>query len=123
MRAFLLSCSVVMLANCGTPFDPNGGTACTDEARAGLNITVKNGSTGAEICDATVTATDGSYSETLQNTGGSCGSYAGAWERKGTYTIAVSKTGFATATESNVVVGADECHVTGVVKTIELTPQ
>lgn len=88
------------------------GCGCSDEARAGLSISVIDASTGGRICDATVVATDGSYSETLVAVGGS-GSceYVGATERAGTYDLAVSS-GSRTASATHVVVPNGTCHVT-----------
>jgi hypothetical protein len=88
------------------------GCGCSDEARWGLSITVTDASSGGRICDASIVATDGSYSETLTEVGGS-GScvYVGASERSGTYDLAVSR-GSRTASATNVVVPNGTCHVT-----------
>jgi len=57
---------------------------------AGLVVTVTDGPGGARICDATVTARDGSYSTVLQAFASQpdC-KYEGAYERPGTYDIEV----------------------------------
>ena len=94
-------------------------TACTDQAVAGLTITVVD-SNGARVCDATVVAHDGTFSEKLMSLGyGSGCTYGGAWERAGTYTIDVVS-GSKTKTVENIVVTSGECHVNGQVLTVTL---
>lgn len=88
------------------------GIVCTMEAVAGLNVTVKDALTNETLStDIVVTATDGPYSEQLELMPVDIPSFAGAWERAGTYTIVVSKAGYQTATFSNIVVTSDVCHV------------
>jgi hypothetical protein len=60
-----------------------GGYACDSSAHPGLIVRVQNASGGA-VCDASVTATDGHYSEVLQagGTAQDC-MYVGALERRG----------------------------------------
>ena len=84
----------------------------------GLSVTVRNGNN--LVCDATVTATDGSYSETLRRQNSDC-SYAGAAERPGTYSVTATA-GSTTATVTGVRVGSDRCHVGLEVVTIQLNP-
>ncbi len=91
--------------------------SCTMVAASGLNVTVVDDATGQPICDATVTAADGSFTETLEETG--C-SFGGARERPGTYTVSAAKAGYTTASQSGVVVTADECHVRPVTVTLRL---
>jgi len=94
---------------------------CSDEARAGLTITVVD-SNGARVCDATVVAHDGTFSENLMQLGyGSGCTYGGAWERPGTYTIDVVS-GSKAKTVENIVVTSGECHVNGQVLTVTLDP-
>ena len=45
-----------------------------------------------------------------------------AHERPGTYTVTVSKPGYRDFTQSNIVVGADVCHVITVQITARLAP-
>jgi len=118
---FLLLFPAVIAACTGLP--GQGGQTCTTEARSGITLTVKHATTNADICDATAVVREGSFSETLQNLGGSPCTYSGIFERAGTYRIEVSHPGFNTATEDNVTVTAGECHVNTVVKTMQLTPQ
>lgn len=111
MSARVFLCAAA-LAACSAP---GTNTNCTDIAVAGLTVDVFDQVSGASICDATVTATDGSYSETLQVTpgaGSSC-SYAGAYERAGTYDVTVVAPGHATNTQSGIVVPQGVCHVAG----------
>lgn len=106
MRALFFSIAVLLSAGtvaCET------GTACTEIYVYGLTVTVEE-EDGTPICDAEVTATDGSYRETLQATPGVCG-YAGAGERAGTYLIRAERAGFQSAEIPNIVVTRDECHV------------
>jgi aspartate racemase len=56
-----------------------------------LDVGVVNDQTGAQICDATVTATDGAYVEQLVP--GGC-RYAGALGRPGTYSVRVERVTF-----------------------------
>src|SRR5262249_26032240 len=67
--------------------------ACEDHvgdlsARAGLTVTVERA--GANVCNATVTARDGTFSEVLTAFGpaSSC-TYSGVFERPGNYTLDV----------------------------------
>lgn len=117
----MLSLSVASLVLLATSTACAGPPACTDLLAFGLNVTVTDAANGERICDATVTATDGDFSETLQPFGEATDcTYAGAGERAGTYTITVEKDGYATLTEDNVVVEEDECHVIGEVLELEL---
>jgi hypothetical protein len=104
------------LSGCGPVFKQ-----CTLIAVSGLGVTVTDAATGQPICAATVTATEGSYGETLRASGDPACGYSGATERKGTYTVSASKSGYATATQSGVVVTADECHVHPVQVTLTLS--
>jgi hypothetical protein len=86
---------------------------CTDEARAGLMITVVDAWNGRIPIPATITLTDGSYTETVgpDTLGGEQGLYAAAWERPGVYDIQVSSPGYGLVIIEDVEVRADECHV------------
>jgi hypothetical protein len=86
-------------------------------AISGLSVTVRNGN--GPVCNATVIATDGSYSETLRRNS-DC-SYYGATERPGTYAVTATA-GSATATVTGVRVGSDSCHVSTEAVTIDLGP-
>ncbi len=91
------------------PGAPIGGepVACTTEIRYGLNVWID-----ASDCNITVTATDGSYIETLmpiQNDDFYYCGFEGAAERAGLYQITATR-GDATAS-ALVRVSADVCHV------------
>ena len=93
------------------------GGACTDEFRFGLTVSVVDSQTGAALCNAVVTATDGSYSETLKTVGqllnaevgNQCVLY-GAGERAGTYTLDAKAEGRESRT-TGIIVFHDACHV------------
>jgi len=85
---------------------------CTEEARAGLNITVKDAVTNQLLSSCiTVIAKDGTYTETLEFFTGNNPVFSGAWERAGTYIITVSGVGYTTFVSDAITVTADECHV------------
>jgi hypothetical protein len=98
---------------------------CTPDRRLGLAILVVNDQSGTHLCDATVTARDGAYSETLQRTSdarvSSC-LYVGAAERAGTYSVRAEAVGFTPSTVSDLRVATTEdgCHVERVQRTIGL---
>ena len=85
-----------------------------------VNATVTNADTDEPISDATLTLTEGDYTETMMEL--SEGNYAGAGERAGTYTLTVEADGFGTQTIEDIFVDADECHVTPVTQDISLIP-
>ncbi len=119
--ALLWMLLAVCCASCGEDRTP---VACAAYAVAGLGVSVENATTGQPLCDATVTATDGAYSERLQALGG-C-TYTGAWERPGTYVIEATRQGFPPNRVSGVrvIMGGGECpHVEQTRVTISLTPQ
>lgn len=98
------------------------GTPCPPVALVGLTVTVTNAANGQPICDATVTATDGAYSETLRAFG--C-TYGGAYERPGTYVVRAVREGFAPVEQGSVRVtrNDDACRsLEGAKVTIALTP-
>ena len=95
--------------------------ACTTVFVYGLNVTLVDADTGAAIDGATLTLTEGAYSETMEAFPGS-GYYVGAGERAGTYTLTAEADGYESQTVTDIVVGADECHVIPVTLTVELTP-
>lgn len=110
---------LLMAGHCSHDDDVN----CTLEARAGLNITVKDAITQAVLTEAvTVQAAEGAYVETLEDISGS-GVFSGAWEREGSYVVTVSKEGYQTYVSETIVVDADACHVIPESRTILLTVQ
>lgn len=120
-----------MLLLCFTPLllatqcneEDNNQVNCTEEARAGLNITVQDAISHAVLADAvTVQASEGTYSETLERIPGS-DVFSGAWEREGSYVLTVSKAGYQPYTSETITVIADVCHVIPHSRTIQLIPQ
>ncbi len=104
--------------------DDQEGVPCTEEARAGLNITVKDSETNASLNDGvTVIATDGTYTEALESFVSDEPVFSGAYERVGNYTITVSKSGYITQTSEMITVTADVCHVIPQQRTIYLQPE
>jgi hypothetical protein len=101
--------------------------ACPAFAVAGLTVAVSNAVTAQPICDATVTAREGDYSEPLsaQPSGSSC-TFVGALERPGTYVVSASRAGFVPMQKTSVpvVMGGGDCpHVVPTRVKIELTPE
>ena len=112
--------SVVLgVAGCESPADP---VICTTIAVQAITLTVLDGVSGQRVCDATVTVVDGSFSQVLPPFPGSAPdcTYSGPTERAGTYEVRVSRAGYQPATERNVRVTADECHVIPVRLTVTL---
>jgi hypothetical protein len=121
MRSPLLGiCAVgLCLAGCESPADP---VICTAIAVDAIVVTVVDGASNQRICDATVTAVEGSFSQELRGfpAGTDC-TYSGPTERAGLYEVRVSKSGYVPTNMTNVRVTADECHVIPVRLTIPLT--
>jgi hypothetical protein len=92
----------------------------------GLVIFVVANQTNAQVCNAMVTAGDGTYTETLRRAdahGGGC-RYQGASERAGTYSVRAEAAGFHPALVPSVHVRltTDGCHVEPARVTIPLLP-
>lgn len=101
---------LLLLQSCKT--DNDLGIPCTAEAKAGLNVTVKDADTELFLYEeVTVVAVDGDYSETLQLVGGVSPVFSGAWEREGNYTIHINGEDYESYTSQPIEVLADECHV------------
>jgi hypothetical protein len=117
---FLLSLVLLYLGSvsCSRPLDPR---VCTAIAVDALAVTVVDAATGQRICDATVTAVDGSFRSALRAfpAGAEC-SYSGPTERTGRYEVQVSRAGYEPAVLRDVRVSADECHVIPVALTVPL---
>lgn len=56
---------LILAAGCGGGLPGEEGVGCTEIFIFGLNVAVVSATTGAPLCDATVTISDGSYQETL----------------------------------------------------------
>ena len=110
-KVLLLCCCLPFLMASTCEDSPQDTIYCTTEARAGLNVQVQlAGSSTFETIGLNVTATEGSYAETLTYYTGST-VFSGAYERQGTYIITVSKPGYVSYTSASITVTADECHV------------
>ncbi len=97
---------------------------CTTEARPGLEITVKDAANTDTflVSGITVIAKDNNYTETLISLPDR-GSFIGAYERTGTYTIMVSGDGYETYTSTiPIIVDKDICHVITESREIILQP-
>ena len=119
-----LICATLLLSACGGD-STNDGVVCTLELRPGITIEVLDATAAAASCGAQAVITEGVYSETAQNTTIPCVDTVrlmGAFERRGTYNVTVSKPGFQPAVFNNVVVTADVCHVVTVNLTAQLKP-
>lgn len=91
---------------------------CTDEARASVNVIVKDAS-GAPLNDATVTySVDGGPSTACDDFGD--GSYACAYEVAGDFVITATGADGASASSDTITVTEDECHVNAQAITITL---
>lgn len=115
---------LLMAATCEDDDDVIEADNCSEEAVAGLNVKVKDAVTGEFISDGvSVTAEDGSYSELLELVPASDpATFAGAWERTGTYIITVQKSGYQTYVSNGFQVTENPCHVIPQNLTFELTP-
>lgn len=119
--------SAVLLVVAGAAIGCSGAgredIVCAPYIATGLSVTVVNSQSSVPICDARVTARDGSYTETL-GPGVTC-SYQGAIERAGTYSVSAERSGFAGALTSDVRVvstGGDCPHVRTAAVTLRLVP-
>lgn len=94
---------------------------CTTEYVYGLNITLIDKETKAEITkDVKVTIQDGDYEEVLQ---GESSLFYGAGERAGTYIVTVTSDNYKTFISDPITVTEDACHVNSVSRTFELEPK
>ena len=104
--------------------EEDNGIACTEEAKAVLNITIKDAETNLYLSEGvSVIATDGSYSEALISFDVVEPIFSGAYEREGNYIITVSKSGYVTYTSEIITVTSDVCHVIPQQITILLQPE
>ena len=119
MRFAALGLSLLLVAGCPfLAFGPHGGIICTEIFVYGLNVTVTDVNDNA-ITGATLTLTAGDYTETMEEF--DAGTFVGAGERAGTYTLRVEADGFVTQTITDIVIDADECHVIPVARDVKLT--
>ena len=122
VRCMVLAASV-LAAGCGFSVNRGvqGGTPCTALYAYGVSATVTCAVNGDPINDATLTLTDGGYSEVMQFV--VTGDYVGAGERAGTYSLTAVAAGYISQTINGIVVTADECHVQGVHVAVQLQPE
>jgi hypothetical protein len=86
-------------------------------------VTVVDATSGAKLCDAVVTVTDGTYVEqaTLYGRAPSCEYLAGA-ERPGTYNVHVTHGGYLPGDVDGIVAAGFQCGVYGQSVTVRLQP-
>ncbi len=85
--------------------------SCTDEARAGIAVEVRDSVSSAPTgVGGRVIATEGGWADTTLTMAG-IAIYGVAYERHGTYTVSVDQAGYRTWTRAGVVVTKDQCHV------------
>lgn len=122
MRYSILLLALFTFISCSN--DDNDGqdepVNCTEVFVQGLNVQVKDASTGSIIPQGiAVTITDGDYTEELSF---NFDTFFGAGERAGNYTITAMGENYITKTVGPIVVTEDECHVIPVSVEISLTP-
>lgn len=120
MRRMALVLLSVSRLGCGQDRVLDG---CPAVAAAGLAVSLTSEATAQPVCDASVTAADGSYSERLMQT--SC-TYVGAFDRPGTYVVRAEEAGFVPKEirQVQVVMGSGRCpHVQEVRLAVRLAPQ
>ena len=119
MRGFTIGLALA-LCSCGGDEEP----VCTASVVPALSIRVLDDATGSEAaCGATATVTDGSFSQVVQApVSGRCdeGMLSAAAERAGTYAVVVSKAGYQDFVATNIIVGANRCHVETVTVTARM---
>lgn len=112
MRALLLLlASLAGLSACST--DPIG-VICTEEARPGIVVDVRDAGTGEPAAEgAVLTLSDPPFVQVVDQTTVQGLVLFGAVERPGTYDVMIEKAGFETWTREDVEVSLtpDECHV------------
>lgn len=124
MKKLLLIIAMAPLLLATQCNEEDNGIACTEEAKAGLNITIKDAETNLYLSEGvSVIATDGSYSEALISFDVVEPIFSGAYEREGNYIITVSKSGYVTYTSEIITVTSDVCHVIPQQITILLQPE
>ncbi len=113
-RGLLLLAVLALYAGCKD--DGTLGRICTTEARAGIQVDVRDAATGEPAADGAIAyAQEGAYVDTLRTIPNlppyASSMMAGVYERPGVYTVVVRKSGYRDWVQSNVIVTADECHV------------
>lgn len=97
---------------------------CTQEAKAGLNIIVKDAQSNLYLSDSLkIIASSGTYTESLENFPGNPPTFSGAIEREGTYTVSISRPRYQPFVTAAIVVAKDQCHVIPQTQTVALIPK
>ena len=113
---------LVLVASC----DGDESIVCTTEARFGVNLSVKDATTGQLIPEGVRgSLKDGTYLDSLQvftDIEGRIFSLAGAVERPGTYRVDLVAPGYQPWTRSDVRVEEGRCHVEPVSLVAEMAP-
>ena len=100
----------------------DAATPCLAYAVSSLSVTVVDATTREGLCGASVTASEGTFSERLLGFGMPC-VYSGPYERPGSYSVRAEREGYQPASVDNVVVrlGPGPCvHVGTAFVTIAL---
>ncbi|HNN93371.1 MAG TPA: carboxypeptidase-like regulatory domain-containing protein [Pseudomonadota bacterium] len=127
LRASLVALAMTMgpalsLTACGG--DPGPGGACPAIAAANFNVVVLDKASGKRICDATVEATDSATSEKVKldvfGSSTDCAYSGGFYERPGTFSLSVSKTGYTAQTQTGIKVEKGVCNVVSAQVTFSL---
>src|SRR6187549_961991 len=94
VRSAAVLAVAIAAAGCSPAEMPNDpGIICTAIAVSALNVTVRDATSGAAVCDASVIALEaGGASYALRQTG-DC-RYAGAEERSGGFEVVVTRSGY-----------------------------
>ena len=108
--------------------DQTGLVLCTLETFSGLSVEIRDAVSGAPgACGATGTLEEGAYVEALTDAT-QCirnpdSPYLwGAFGRAGTYRVTVSKPGYQTWVQEQVVIASDGCHLIPVALQANLEP-
>jgi hypothetical protein len=101
------------------------GGACTEEARAGITLTIVDSLLGSiPLSNVVATVQDGEYADSAVVAAYPDGTFDGlvpfAWERAGTYDVSARAAGYVPWTRAGVVVERDACHVVTVPLTARL---
>lgn len=112
MKKILLTLFCFPLLLSSSCEDEDKAIYCTEEIVSGLVVKiVLKGESSAPADGITVIAKDENYTEELIAYDPNIAEFTGAQERKGNYTITVSKNGYKTFISNTIQVKANECHV------------
>ncbi len=113
----VLGSHIVGLGGC------SGGNCSDGPVAFGIGVVVTDATTGSRVCDAVLTASDGTYTETLRPNGppADCSFYGVG--RAGTYDLRISRAGYVDALERNVIVAQNGCGIRSVDVNVRLAPK